>query len=83
MPFDNDEIDQRLTRIFRKVFREPELNIRPEMTAADVKGWDSLSHINLITAVEKEFKVRFTTSEIMGLGSVGDLDSIVRQKARS
>jgi acyl carrier protein len=81
MPFDNNEIDERLTRVFRKVFRQPELKLRPEMTAADVEDWDSLSHINLIAAVEKEFKVRFSTSEIMGLANVGNLDALIRKKA--
>lgn len=83
MPFNDDEITQRLTRIFRRVFRQPELVIEPEMTATDVKDWDSLSHINLITAVEKEFKLRFTTGEIIALKNIGDLDSLLRKKIQS
>jgi acyl carrier protein len=83
MNSNDDEITQRLTRVFRSVFREPELTIQPAMTAADIENWDSLSHINLVAAVEKEFKIRFTTSEIMELKSVGDLDGIVHQKTRS
>lgn len=83
MPFRDDEITQRLIRVFRRVLRQPELIVQPETIAADVKDWDSLSHINLIAAVEKEFKVRFTTSEVMGLKNVGDLDALVRHKARN
>ncbi|MBV9340172.1 MAG: acyl carrier protein [Acidobacteria bacterium] len=83
MNSNDDEITERLTRVFRSVFREPDLIIQPEMTSADVENWDSLSHINLVAAVEKEFKIRFTTSEIMELKNVGDLDGIVHQKTRS
>lgn len=82
MPFNDDEISQRITGVFRRVLRQPELTIRSGTTAADVKGWDSLSHINLIAAIEKEFKVRFTTGEIMGLRNVGDLETIVRKKSQ-
>jgi acyl carrier protein len=50
------------------------------MTAADVKNWDSLNHIDLIVAVEREFKIRFTTAEVTTLKNVGELISLVDKK---
>jgi acyl carrier protein len=79
MPFSDDEVTQRLIRVFGW---QPELNVQPETTAADVKDSGSLSHINLV-AVEKEFKVRFTTNEIMSLKNIGYLDALVRQRGRN
>ena len=76
----HDEIFTKLTDVFRDVFDQPELELRPEMRAPDVKGWDSLGHIMLIVAVEKGFAVRLTTSEIQSLSNVGDLSQLVASK---
>jgi acyl carrier protein len=77
----NERIHDRLTRIFQIVFDAPDLMIDDGVTAADVEGWDSLSHINLITAVEKDFKIRLTTQEIMRLTNVGGLKDLIQRKA--
>jgi acyl carrier protein len=66
--------------IFRDVFNDDALVLRPEMTAADVETWDSLTHINLIVGIEREFKVRFTTGEVASLKNVGDLATLVERK---
>jgi acyl carrier protein len=70
----------RLTEIFRSVFDEPALEIYDEMTARDVEEWDSLTHINLIVAVEKAFSIRFTTAEVTGLANVGEFMALIRRK---
>lgn len=62
-----------LNQIFRQVFDDEEINIVPETTADDVDGWDSLSHVNLILAVETYFKVRFSSKELLRMKNVGDL----------
>jgi acyl carrier protein len=48
--------------------------------ATEVPGWDSLSHINVLLAVEKQFGVRFKTAEVLGLKTVGDLQRLVDSK---
>lgn len=73
----NDAIHARLTLVFREVFDQPGLEISPATTAQDVAGWDSLTHINLIVAVEKAFGVSFTTKEVRTLGQVGDLVRLI------
>jgi len=47
-----------------------------------VPGWDSLAHINLIVAVEKAFRVSFTTKEVRGLANVGDLVQLVARRVK-
>lgn len=54
--------------------------VTPETTASDIEEWDSLSHIRLIVAVERKFKVKFTNSEIESLKRVGDLVALVEAK---
>jgi len=70
----------RMQSVFRDILDDNELVIRPEMTAADVEAWDSLSHFNLINAIEGEFKIRFTTAEVTSLKNVGDLAALVEKK---
>jgi acyl carrier protein len=50
------------------------------MTAADVENWDSLTHINLIVGMEHEFRVKFTTAEVISLKNAGDLMALVNKK---
>ena len=64
---------EKLNGIFRMVFDNDDINIQPETTANDVDGWDSLSHVNLILAVEKGFGIRFTQMELLTFKNVGDL----------
>ena len=70
----------RLAEIMRDVFDVDNLEYRDSLTADDVEGWDSLSHVRFLVAVEKGFGLRFTSSEIDGFKNVGEvLDVIVRR----
>ena len=69
-----------LNEIFRMVFDDVTIQISPEMTANDIDGWDSLSHVNLITAVEAKFKIRFTQKELLTLKNIGDLYNNIEAK---
>lgn len=70
----------KLNQIFCQVFDEDDLQIAPEMTANDVDGWDSLSHINLIVAVESAFKIRFNQKELLTFKNIGDLLASIESK---
>ncbi|HEY3990252.1 MAG TPA: acyl carrier protein [Acidobacteriaceae bacterium] len=74
------EIDARLTEIFRDIFDDDALTLRPEMTAADVPDWDSFNHINLIVATEAKFGVKFQTAEIESLKNVGHFEELIAKK---
>lgn len=74
------DVWERMQRTFRDVFDDAALELRRTMTAADVENWDSLSHIDLIVALEREFKVKFTTSEVTTMKNVGDLETLLGKK---
>lgn len=61
-------------------FDQEDLQITPETTAADVEDWDSLSHIRLVVAIEREFDIKFSNAEIEGLQNVGDLTRAIAAK---
>ena len=77
----NESIKQRLQAVFHDVFDDETIQIHDGMTAADLEEWDSLSHINLVVAVEREFQVRLTTAEVRGLNHVGDFIALLARKA--
>ncbi|ALR30601.1 acyl carrier protein [Chryseobacterium sp. IHB B 17019] len=76
----NNEILQKLTGIFREELDNNEINLTAESTAEDVEEWDSLSHIQLIVAVEKAFGIRFTSSEIQSWNNVGEMMDSINSK---
>jgi len=76
---DNESLYGRLGEVFCEVF-DDEVRPTPEMTADDVDGWDSLTHINLVVAVEQAFGVRFATAEIDGLRNVGEFAALLQAK---
>ena len=78
---DKSAVESRLATILRQTFNDPDLELRDDLTAADVESWDSLSHIDLIVAVESDFGIRLTTGEVRGLRNVGDFVSIIARKA--
>lgn len=77
---DRSPIFPRLTAVFQDVFDEDTLQLFPTMTAQDVEGWDSLSHIRLVVSVEQAFGVRFSTDEISNLENVGEFVDLIESK---
>ncbi len=69
-----------LTGIFRDVLDNDDIKISAATIAKDVEEWDSLSHIQLIVAIEKHFKIRFTTAEINSWKNVGEMCGTIAQK---
>jgi len=71
---------EQLLPIFRNVFDDDHLVINSSTTAQDIDGWDSLTHISLIVAIEKSFNLRFSTAEISDFESVGQMAELILRK---
>jgi acyl carrier protein len=76
------EVYEKLGEIFHDVFDDDTIKVTPQLSAKDVDGWDSLTHIRLILTVEKAFKVRFSTVEVGKLQNVGDLVGLIKSRAQ-
>ena len=73
-----EEIYDKLNEVFQDVFDDEDITVNDSTVAADVDGWDSLEHINLIVAVERCFGIKFTMGETTGLKNVGEMvDKII------
>jgi acyl carrier protein len=73
-------ISPRLRRVILGTLQLRECELRDSTCAWQVPGWDSLSHVVILTAIENEYGVRFSTREIMGLNNLGDLQELIRKK---
>ncbi len=74
------DISDNLTKVFRTVFDDDLITLSDEMTADDVDAWDSLSHINLMIAIELAFDIEFKQSEIQSFSNVGELIKGIKNK---
>lgn len=77
---DDAQIYSRMGDVFHDVFDDDSIQVSPGLSAKDVDGWDSLTHIRLILTVQKEFNVKFSTSEIGKLETVGDLVKLIKSR---
>jgi len=69
-----------LCELFQEVFDDDDLVVTRDTSAREVDEWDSLMHINLVLNVEKEFSVRFSSSEVAVLQNVGQLVDLIDAK---
>ena len=74
------EIFSKLNDIFIDVLDLDEVELTDETSANDIEEWDSLSHIQLIVAIEKAFKIKFTSLEIMKWRNVGEMVNSMEEK---
>ncbi|HBI84686.1 MAG TPA: acyl carrier protein [Ruminococcus sp.] len=76
------EAMEALTPVFREVFDDDSIELSDDLTAADVDGWDSVEHFNLISEIESRFGMRFKMKEVSGMKNVGELAEIVADRAK-
>jgi len=77
---EQQEILAKVQDIFRDVLDNDSIVLTPQTTADDVEEWDSLSHIQLIVGIEKAFKIKFTSKEILSWNNVGEMIDCIAKK---
>lgn len=78
-----EAIHEQLEEVFRTVFVDDGIVLSEETTAADVDGWDSLAHINLMCAIEDAFGVRFRGNELAEFSNIGELERFLAERTRA
>mgnify|MGYP003425355358 CR=1 FL=1 len=76
------KIISELNEIFRDLFDDDDIEVTRKTTADDIDDWDSLEHINLIGAVERKYKIRFTMKEVSSMKNVGEMIDIIMERAK-
>ena len=76
---DSNAILEAVQQIFRDNFDDEELVLTRETCADDIEDWDSLEQINLLTAIEKKFGLKFGLADVRDLQNVGDLLDLIER----
>ena len=79
---ETEEILRELDTIFRDILKNENIALTPATTAKDVEGWDSLTNMRLITAIEKHYNISFGLREILKFKHVGDLCASIQAKKK-
>ncbi len=74
------EIFEKIQNIFQNVFDNSEMKIENSSNSSNVENWDSLNHINLVVAIQKEFRIKFDLKEIQAFKNVGEMVDLVEKK---
>lgn len=74
-----EQIYKEVNQVFNEAF-DVEVELNPITTADEIEEWDSIGHIQLIVALEKHFKIKFTSVEIVGFKNVGDMCNLISSK---
>lgn len=74
------KILEQMTPTFQQVFDDSDISLSRDTTADDIAGWDSLSHMNLIVAMELKFKIKFALGELQKLKNVGQMADLITKK---
>ena len=77
---ERNEVMARVQEVFRDELELDDLVLTDETTADDVEEWESLSHVQLVVALEKAFGIKFTSREILSWDNVGDLVDCIGKK---
>ena len=79
----NETICETLRQVFCETFEDDQIELKPEMTSDDIEGWDSLSHVNLMMAIELRFGIEFSMKESLSFANVGALVACIERKLAS
>lgn len=74
----NDDILQKLESIFKLFFKNDQIILKNDTVADDIEYWDSLTHIELINTIEKEFNITFTFNEVMSFETVSEMVNCIQ-----
>jgi acyl carrier protein len=78
-----EQVYENLNEVFQDVFDDDSITVNDETTAADIEDWDSFEHINLVIAVEKRFRIKFTVGEANEMKNVGEMVDIILERVQA
>ncbi len=77
---EKNEILDKVREILISILQHEKFEMRNDLTAADVDGWDSLTHMSIITEIEEAFNIKFKLRELNKLKNMGTLIELIQSK---
>ncbi len=75
-------IFEKLSEVFRDIFDDERITVGEKTTAADIEGWDSLTHINLLATIEDEFDIKFEMKDVVKMKNVGEMADLIEDQLK-
>ncbi len=75
-----NEILKQINNIFIELFEDESIVLTERSDTSEIEAWDSLNHIQVITAIEKHFKIRFELNDLLNFQNIGDLCNGVQSR---
>ncbi|WP_166966381.1 acyl carrier protein [Yeosuana marina] len=76
----NNNILEKVTAVFTKILEHDNFELSESTTTHDVDGWESSTHMMIITEIEDEFNIEFELDELWSMKNIGDLVSCIQNK---
>ncbi|MFL1895409.1 acyl carrier protein [Aquimarina sp. 2-A2] len=80
---EKDKIYENVTQAFRKVLEHENFNLKDTTSADDVEGWESITHMMIITEIENQLNIKFKLMDLMNMHNVGDLVKSIDKELHS
>jgi acyl carrier protein len=80
---ERNEILKQIQEVFREIFSKSDMTISEITSPVEVEEWDSLNHIQIVVALEKKFKIKFTSLELQNWRNVGDIINSIQNKIKN
>lgn len=77
---ENQEIKEKIRKILVSILKHDRFEMIDELVTTDVDGWDSLTHMYIITTIEKDFNVKFSLKELNKLKNLKSLVDLIKSK---
>jgi len=77
---EKDAIIKKAQTIISRILKNEKFEWKGELTAEEINGWDSLSHMIIITELENEFKIKFKLKELNKLDNLDSIITLIQSK---
>ena len=78
----SDDVLARVQEVFRTELDDEDLVIAPDTSQRNLRAWDSLAHIRLVSGIENEFGIQFSLAEIEQITSVRQFVQLIEERSR-
>lgn len=79
---EKQEISKKINDVFSNVLGHNNFSLTNETSADDVDGWESITHMMIITEIEKTFNIKFKLMDLMNMNNIGDLMASIHKEIK-
>ena len=79
----SEEIIITIRKSFVKILEHDNFELNESITAKDVDGWESITHLLIMNDIEKSFDIKFKLMDLMSMENIGDLIKTIKKEIQA